>query len=219
MRGDALSGYVGDAQAYAAATRALSLSPLWDLLESRIAPPARLLDVGCGGGRDLAHFATRGIQCIGVDSDSALARLAATHAGVPVLQGDLQALPIRQESFDAVWAVGLLHEVPPDVRARGFAEISRVLKTGGFLLASLRLAWHFKRRGDAREIHRTRPTEVRAMLQHAGLTLAALRVDHVASGPGAGRWLVVLAQRNCERDSDLPCSGRSPFTRISSDDQ
>lgn len=213
-------GYAGDARAYAARTQSLSLSALWDLLEPHLAPGARILDLGCGGGRDLARFARRGFRCIGIDRDAELARSAAAHAGVPVLQGDVEALPLRDASFDAVWAVGVLHEMPADARAVGLGEISRVLKPGGFLLASLRLSLQFRSRGDTRAIHATRPKEVAAALRHAGFVSVKLRVDRVRSGPGEGRWLVPLAQRERERDNGEDArSDRSPFTRFSSDDQ
>lgn len=213
-------GYAGDARAYAAKTQYLSLSPLWDLFEPHLAPGARVLDLGCGGGRDLAHFAGRGFRCIGLDRDTELARRAAAHAGVPVLQADVEALPLRDASFDAVWAVGLLHEMPSDARALVLGEISRVLKPGGLLLASLRLSLRFRPRGDTRAIHSTRPKEVTAALRHAGFIPAKLRADRVRSGPGEGLWLVALAQRDCPRDiGEDACSDRSPFTRFSSDDQ
>jgi SAM-dependent methyltransferase len=207
-------GYAGDADAYAARTQALNLSSLWNLLEPRLAPAARVLDLGCGGGRDLAHFAARGFDCVGLDRDVEMARIAAAHAGVPVLRADLQALPVRDRAFDAVWAVGLLHEMPADARALGFSEIARVLKPGGFLLASLRLSRHFTRRDGARVIHGTSPREIRDTLRHAGFTWTTLRVDRVLGGPAEGRWLVALAQRN----SRNACSARSTFTRFPSDD-
>lgn len=207
-----MTGYAGDAGAYAARSQALNLSSLWNLLEVRLAPAARVLDLGCGGGRDLAHFTARGFRCIGLDRDAGMARIAAVHAGAPVLRGDLLALPIRDGSFDAVWAVGLLHEVPADARAGGPAEISRVLKPGGILLASLRLSRRFRYRGDDRVIHGTRPTEFQEALRHAGFTLGTLRVDSVRGGLGEGRWLVSLAQRH----GGDACSSHSTFTCIPS---
>ena len=48
--------------------------------------------------------------------------------------GVIESLPFRDETFDAVTSSLMMHHLPEHVRAKGLAEILRVLKPGGRLL-------------------------------------------------------------------------------------
>ena len=48
--------------------------------------------------------------------------------------GDAEALPVPDESQDAVTSIFLLHELPPKVRRVVFRECARVLRPGGRLV-------------------------------------------------------------------------------------
>lgn len=59
------------------------------------APPAHVLDLGCGSGRHARGMAARGFETVGVDlSAASLARAAAQpHSGLTFLRGDMRHLP------------------------------------------------------------------------------------------------------------------------------
>jgi ubiquinone/menaquinone biosynthesis C-methylase UbiE len=101
----------------------------------------RTLDIGCGTGRNLPLFDTR-VRVIGLDPtrDSLLAARRRA-PGVPLIQGDAQALPFRDGVFDTVVS-GLVFCSVPDP-ARGLAEVKRVLRTGG----TLRMLEHVRAAG------------------------------------------------------------------------
>ncbi|MBU2548672.1 MAG: class I SAM-dependent methyltransferase [Proteobacteria bacterium] len=98
------------------------------------APGARLLEVGCGMGLDLAFFVRHGFEGYGID-------LAKTHVDLAkkyfllrelkavIEQGNAEKLDFPDESFDAVYSFGVLHHTPNT--AKGINEIGRVLKPGG----------------------------------------------------------------------------------------
>jgi len=99
-----------------------------------------VLDIGCGAGMDLLLSARRAGpdgHAIGVDMTDAMverARKWAAEAGlrqVEIRKGDATSLPIADGSIDVVSSNGVLNLVPE--KARGFAEIMRVLKSGGRL--------------------------------------------------------------------------------------
>lgn len=106
----------------------------------------RVLDAGCGDGRNLVYFLRNGFTCFGIDRDAAsvaqtralAARLAPE---VPVDQfvtGELDELPWPDGSMDAVIASAVLH-FARDQRhfARIVEELGRVLAPGGLLFARL----------------------------------------------------------------------------------
>ncbi|UCH52848.1 MAG: methyltransferase domain-containing protein [Pseudomonadota bacterium] len=107
-----------------------------------IRPGDTILDHACGGGLDLLIAARRvgpTGKAIGVDMTAAMrdcARQGAALAGlsdiVDVREGLYEALPVEDQSVDAVISNGVIN-LSPDKR-KVFAEIYRVLKPGGQLL-------------------------------------------------------------------------------------
>lgn len=90
----------------------------------------RVLDVASGPGYAAAAASLRGADAVGVDF--AAAQVALARAQFPTLefhQGDAEALPFPDASFDAVVSnFGMLHFARPE---RMLAEAHRVLRTGG----------------------------------------------------------------------------------------
>jgi demethylmenaquinone methyltransferase/2-methoxy-6-polyprenyl-1,4-benzoquinol methylase/phosphoethanolamine N-methyltransferase len=114
------------------------------LLElAAIARGERLLDVGCGPGRltlRAAGMAGAEGEAHGIDLSPemvAVARKNAAQARIPVSfeVASVDALPFPDGHFDVVLTSLVLHHLPDDMKARGFAEIRRVLKPGGRFLA------------------------------------------------------------------------------------
>jgi SAM-dependent methyltransferase len=111
-------------------------------LYARVAGAAELsgmavLEVGCGRGGGTAFVSERfqPRTMTGVDfAASAIARSRAQHrqAGLTFVTGDAEALPFADGSFDAVLSVESSHCYPSVPRF--LAEVSRVLRPGGFLL-------------------------------------------------------------------------------------
>ena len=104
-----------------------------DLLSGR----GSLLDVGCGGGFLSLELARQGVTTIGLDfSESTLeaarqrARQDAPQAPLSYVHGDAYALPFAADSFTAVTCMDFLEHVSEPQRV--IAEISRVLKPGGY---------------------------------------------------------------------------------------
>lgn len=95
----------------------------------------RILDAGCGGGRNALAMARYGAEVVGVDlSEEGLhdaRRRAAGMPGVSFLSASLRELPFADAHFDMVWCSGvLMHTVDPP---RVLDELARVLKPGGLL--------------------------------------------------------------------------------------
>lgn len=91
---------------------------------------SRVLDVGAGPGRAAARAAERGARATGVDfSPSMVKQARGRYPHVEFCEGDAEALPFDDRTFDAVicnFAIG--HFPRPDVAVREFA---RVLRPGG----------------------------------------------------------------------------------------
>ena len=92
-----------------------------------------VLDVGCGNGAYLTALVERGHRGPVSGADASPGMLRAVTTPVPLVNGDVQALPFAPAAFDVVLAPHMLYHVP-DRRAAA-AELRRVLRSGGRCLA------------------------------------------------------------------------------------
>lgn len=98
------------------------------------AAPTTVLEVGCGPGQ-FAERITAALpttEVVATDQSERFVELTADR-GLVAQVADVQALPFADDSFDVVCANWMLYHVP-DLH-RGLAELRRVLRPGGTLLA------------------------------------------------------------------------------------
>ena len=116
------------------------------LLKGRFVPGMRILDAGCGSGRNLVYFLRAGYEVFAIDESSeALAqtrRLAAELA--PHLPPENfraepgERMSFRDESFDVVISSAVLHFARTEEQWNSMiSEMWRVLKPGGIFFARL----------------------------------------------------------------------------------
>jgi SAM-dependent methyltransferase len=125
------NGWERAAEYYAAAFGEITgqiAAPLLDAV--RAGQGTRVLDVATGPGFVAAAAAKRGAIVTGLDFSPAMIAAARTrHPGITFRDGDAEALPFDDASFDAVvMNFGLLHLARPE---RAIAEAHRVLRPGG----------------------------------------------------------------------------------------
>lgn len=97
---------------------------------------ARVLDVGCGPGRDLARLQRAGMRAVGVDLNRAFAARAARHG--PVVVADVRALPFRDATFAGVWACASLVHLDAGGVLRALTELRRVAACGATVFVSVK---------------------------------------------------------------------------------
>jgi tellurite methyltransferase len=116
------------------------------LLRGRLQPGMRVLDAGCGSGRNLVYLLRSGYEVFGADSDvdaiEAVRVLAATLA--PQLPGaNFRAEAVEEMSFpdafaDAVLSSAVLHFARDDRHFEAMvADMWRVLRPGGLMFCRL----------------------------------------------------------------------------------
>lgn len=118
-------------------TIGVDMSPLRERFAAELSPGARILDAGCGSGRDAKAFALQGFQVSAFDASPELAELASTHCGFAV---DVRAFADIDEvhAYDGIWCcASLLHVDPPDM-PRVLARLWTALAPGGILYASFK---------------------------------------------------------------------------------
>jgi ubiquinone/menaquinone biosynthesis C-methylase UbiE len=117
-------------QRYHDAFATLTTQAIGSLLDAVSADGTKLLDVASGPGYVAAAAAQRGASVVGLDfAASMVAEASRRYPGVHFQEGDAEALPFPDASFDAVTMnFGMLHLGQPD---RAIQEAHRVLRPGG----------------------------------------------------------------------------------------
>jgi len=111
--------------------------------------PCRLVDLGCGTGRTLVEFASRGCECTGIDlSDDSLAvaaeRLSARGLHATLIKANLCDLScLAGDAFDGgLLLFGTLGMISgPDNRRQVVAQAGRLLQPGGRLALHVHNVW------------------------------------------------------------------------------
>lgn len=106
-----------------------------DLFPGARAGGKRVIDLGCGEGRDLIYFARHGFEAEGVDLssrglDKAQRWAADEGLSIRTCRADLSEYRLDRE-YDVVYASGVLTYLPPQVRQEAFANYKRFTSAGG----------------------------------------------------------------------------------------
>ena len=157
--------------------------------------PQRLLDVGCGTGRDMHWFETRGMKMLGADLSSGMLHETQQKVQGGLVQADMTTLPYRSAWFGGVWCQAALLHLPKAKVPQALAEMRRVLAPAGYLYVAVQL-------GNS-EGFETRPyepvvryyahyqkEELHTFIREAGLTI-------VQTGEGVERrqWIWALSKK------------------------
>lgn len=120
-------------------------------------PGPRVLDLGCGPGRDARSLTELGREVTGVDLSRRLLALARDHAPeARFLRMDMRDLAFAPESFDGIWACASFLHVPRRQALGTMWGIARRLKPGGILYLSVKEGTEEMEEGfDARGVYYT----------------------------------------------------------------
>jgi SAM-dependent methyltransferase len=133
-----LDHYAANAESFWEGTRDHDVSQNIEALLSAITAPApfRILELGCGPGRDLKTFVARGHTPVGIDGCAEFVEMARAYAGCEVWLQDFLALALPPAQFHGVFANASLFHVPSEHLPRVLAEVRATLQPGGVLFFS-----------------------------------------------------------------------------------
>ena len=98
--------------------------------------PQRILDLGCGPGRDLATFLALGHAPVGLDGAEAFVGMARASNACEVWHQDFLSLDLPPARFDGIFANAVLFHVPTQALSSVLAQLRSTLVTGGVLFCS-----------------------------------------------------------------------------------
>ncbi|MBN1247421.1 MAG: class I SAM-dependent methyltransferase [Anaerolineae bacterium] len=166
----------------------------------------RVLELGCGHGRDVAWFEARGLTVVGADLSIGMLREADSIVEGPLVQLDMRQLAFRAGAFDGIWSNAAVIHIPKAAVWSVLAEVRRVLVPGGWFFVSIQVGraevWEAQSYGQPlrRFFVRYDPADFAKMLRQAGFRLLAQGEN--SGGPNR-HWAHYFA-RSCVADDLRP---------------
>ncbi|MBR2256468.1 MAG: methyltransferase domain-containing protein [Blautia sp.] len=136
---DTIQYYEDHAKEFTANTIDADMEELRRRFLARLPEGARILDFGCGSGRDAKAFRDLAYEVTALDGSETMCRIAGDFTGLPVRCVDFRAYsPAQGERYEGIWAcASLLHlkkkELLPVMR-----ELGKALEPGGILYLSFK---------------------------------------------------------------------------------
>ncbi len=111
-----------------------NIAALLDAIEDE--PPFKILDLGCGPGRDLRTFTDLGHTAIGLEGAARLVEMAREYSACEVWEQDFLSLELPDGFFDGIFANAALFHVPSRAVPGVLGDLRQSLKPAGVLFSS-----------------------------------------------------------------------------------
>ncbi|WP_418162500.1 class I SAM-dependent methyltransferase [Pantoea vagans] len=122
--------YRQNAQRFFTDTASVDMSALYPPFVNCLPPGARILDAGCGSGRDVKAFSEMGFDVEAFDASVELVELARQLSGKPVAQMRFQDVDVV-ERYDGIWCCASLLHVSEAELPGVMTKLAMALKPGG----------------------------------------------------------------------------------------
>jgi SAM-dependent methyltransferase len=196
-----LADYNAHAESFWRGTRDHDVAQNRDALLKNISAtaPFRIMDFGCGPGRDLKVFRELGHEAIGLEGAARFVEMARDYSGCEVWLQDFLRLELPPEFFDGIFANASLFHVPSRELPRVLRELRASLTPGGVLFSSNprgnnEEGWNGERYGCYYDLKRWR-----ALVSAAGFE----EISHYYRPPGVPReqqpWLASLWRKPADK--------------------
>ncbi len=105
-----------------------------DLFTKKLPKKSKVLDVGCGPGRESNYLSNHGFQAVGVDvSEKMLTIYRQVNPDFKSYLASMLNLPFNNDIFDAIWTARAIIHIKKEDLATVFHEFYRVLKPKGII--------------------------------------------------------------------------------------
>ena len=162
--------YKDKSQEFFDSTVIADVTPLHERFLKYLSAGARILDLGCGSGRDTKVFLDRGYQVDAVDGSEELCALASRYTGIEVRCLDFTTIDCK-ECYDAIWACASLLHIPSEQLPPLFAKLRDALRTEGIFYMSFKYGDFEGERDDRFFLDMTAEKFHPVLAQVPGLTL------------------------------------------------
>ncbi len=154
---------------------------------------ARILDAGCGSGRDSKAFMEQGYLVTAMDASPAICLEAENLLHQPVLCMGFEELSFENK-FDGIWACASLLHVSREDMSDALARLKRALKSSGILYASFKYG-RGERLSNGRLFYELDEESAQMLFVDAGFDICELfTTEDVMEDRLGEKWINVIAK-------------------------
>lgn len=165
-----------------------------DKFASLLPAGGRILDAGCGSGRDSMAFIQNGFSIVAFDASAELCKLASDLLSQEVWQMRFQEISFDEE-FDGVWACASLLHVPSDEMTDVLGRIYKALQKGGIFYASFKFGEGLTER-TGRLFTDYTENSARSLFENSGFEIIECEESmDVRSGRENEKWVNLIARK------------------------
>jgi len=186
------------AQPYFERTIDVQMDHLYRPFLEAVGKSGRILDVGCGSGRDVKRFRALGYEAFGIDPSPELVALASAHVGPYFTIAHAETYETIGDLFDAIWACASLLHLPRKLLSSTIRHLATLLTPEGIFFASVQSGEGERVQSDGRQFTYYSASEFEGAFKEAGLLVLRTWVTHDAMRADGPIWINVLARRECE---------------------
>lgn len=132
-----LDYYNSKAKDFATSTVDVNFADIQDIFLDYITPGGKILDFGCGSGRDTKYFLNKGYDVEATDGSEELCKIASEYTGVQVKQILFEELNAIEE-YDGIWACASILHVEKGELPDILKKIAIATKIGGVVYTSFK---------------------------------------------------------------------------------
>ncbi|MCL9779896.1 methyltransferase domain-containing protein [Vibrio sp. S4M6] len=190
--------YNHNASEFFSATVHVDVTPLYEQFTPHLPINGKLIDAGCGSGRDTAYFLAKGYSVTAFDASQELAKLASEYTQHTIGCYTFQDFVAQKDHYDGIWACASLLHVPKHELHDTLAHLTQFLKVDGIFYCS------FKYGEDEVERSGRRFTNLNESLMEALLESLPLRIqkswitEDLRPGRENEQWLNALLVKTAQ---------------------
>ncbi len=184
-----------NAKSFVAQTQNVDMSLWRDKFESYVTDGGRVLDAGCGSGRDSKAFIRHGFSVVAFDASKEMCKAASDLIGQEVWQMKFQEMAFDAE-FDGVWACASLLHVPYGELPKVMQKLHKALKSKGAIYVSFKYGDGKMTKGE-RTFSNFSEKTVEKLLNEAGFEVKECGVTgDVRENRGDEKWVNAIAKKD-----------------------
>ena len=157
-------------------------------------PGQKILDAGCGSGRDVIAFKAAGYEVEAFDASAEICRLASEKTGIEVKQLRFEEL-CGEDQYDGIWACASLLHMEKNKLREAFKVAHEALKKGGIIYASFKYG-EFEGERKGRYYSDMTEEAIAKLLEGIGLEREEMWISvDVRKDRGEEKWLNLILRK------------------------
>ena len=190
-----LEYYRKNAESFKAGTQKIDFSKTLKMFLKYLPGKAKILDFGCGVGRDTKYFLEKGYQVEATDGSPEMCHIASEYTGVPIKQMYFEELSVTEE-YDGIWACSSILHLPKKELTDVIRKMIVALKPDGTIYTSFKYGTFEGERGDRYFTDFTEESFEQYLKQFTELNLTEYWVTaDIRPGREKEKWLNVILKK------------------------